>query len=112
MTTKDCPICKSPMVPHQGGMWCSVYGHHREAETPLRVPAIGQAFDDVRRVVVLFEADGKQYGWEVLPPNHVDWDMVGMRGGSTHAKITVTGEFHRLTRQAEYPEVPELEEGS
>ena len=105
-----CRICGSPMVPHDRGVWCSVYGHHREANEPWENPMMGQEFDNARRVVLLVEVGDRQYGWEVLPPNRVSWEMTGMVQGSTHARVCATGEFHRLTREAFNIEIDEIDE--
>ena len=109
-TWGECGICGAPMVPHTAGLWCSVYGHHREANDPWEASMMGQEFNNARRVVLLVEVDGRQYGWEVLPPNRVSWEMTGLIAGSTHAKVCATGEFHRLTREAIYTTIEQTEE--
>lgn len=99
-TWGDCPFCGAPLAPHGPGVWCSIYGYHRETDKPWEATMMGQKFNNARRVVLLVEVDGRQYGWEVLPPNRVSWEMTGIVAGSTHATVSATGEFHRLTREA------------
>jgi hypothetical protein len=61
---------------------------------------IGQDFSGARRVVVLIEMDGgMQHGWEIIQPREVRWEWSGLVRGSTHARINVEGEFHRMSRE-------------
>lgn len=61
--------------------------------------SVGQEFTNAKRVVVLIEGqDGLEHGWEVFNPRQVDWEFYGIIGGSSHATMTVSGEFHRMTR--------------
>ena len=71
---------------------------------------IGQDFSGARRVVVLIEMpSGQQHGWEIGNPGLVKWEWAGLVNNSTHATITVRGEFYRMGRQGiAMPEQPEL----
>lgn len=65
---------------------------------------IGQDMRGARRVMVFIEKDGLIHGWEVLQPQRIEWDFTGTTG-STHAKVTVAGEFHRITRYGTMEEI-------
>lgn len=61
--------------------------------------SVGQEFTNAKRVVVLIKGqDGLEHGWEVFNPRQTRWNHAGIVAGSSHATMTVTGEFHRLTR--------------
>jgi hypothetical protein len=64
-----------------------------------------------RRVMVFIETDGLNHGWEVISPTRVSWDFTGLVAGSTHATVTVSGEFHRITKYGEYV-ADEIEAGT
>jgi hypothetical protein len=66
----------------------------------------GQRIRDARRVVVLVEdVRGRQYAWEVLQPQRVEWEHLGMISHSAHARVVVTGEFHRMSKSPESREI-------
>lgn len=59
---------------------------------------IGQDFTGASRVIVLIEMpSGQQHGWEIGNPTSVKWEWAGMVAGSTHAQLTVRGEFYRMS---------------
>lgn len=73
---------------------------------------IGQDFTGAKRVVVLIEMpSGQQHGWEIGSPTSIKWEWAGLVAGSTHANLTVRGEFYRLSREgiaAAEPEHPAI----
>lgn len=71
---------------------------------------VGQNFSGARRVMVFIEKDDLIHGWEVLSPQRVEWDFTGT-DGSTHAKITVSGEFHRVTKNGDMSMIEEAVAG-
>jgi hypothetical protein len=61
---------------------------------------IGQDIRNAKRVVVLVEEEGgRQHGWEIFWPRSCSWTWTGLVAGSSHARMTVEGEFHRMSRQ-------------
>lgn len=54
---------------------------------------------DARRVTLIVEgSDGRMHGWQILNPRDVAWQHRGLVAGSSHATITATGEFHRMSK--------------
>lgn len=60
---------------------------------------IGQEFRNARRVIMLAELeDGTQIGYEVFNPTQIGWVHTGVIAGSSHGRMEVTGEFHRMSK--------------
>lgn len=67
---------------------------------------LGQNIDNARRVVLLIQdANGREYGWELFNPAQVRWDNYSMVNGSAHATIHASGEFHRMSKSPRSREI-------
>lgn len=72
-------------------------------------------FAGARSVVVAVDyGDGINRVWRINNPTQARWDFIGSPAGSTHARITVSGEFERMARYDERtfddPNAGELEQ--
>jgi hypothetical protein len=64
----------------------------------------GQTRKPRRAVLVMVDENGRVDGWEVFNAT-AGYELTGWPGGSAHGTITVSGEFHRMSRQLDLEEL-------
>jgi len=62
-------------------------------------PLEDQINDADEVILVVIGSDGIQHGWRVLGPV-ASYEITGYPGGSAHGQIRVSGEFHKVRREA------------
>lgn len=52
----------------------------------------------------MVDEDGRAHGWEVFN-GKASYQITGHPGGSAHGTVSVSGEFHRMSRQLDIEEL-------
>lgn len=60
---------------------------------------IGQEFNASQVMIVIVDSEGQAHAWDVNPVSKAKWAWTGVgTSGRSTADITISGEFHRRTR--------------